>query len=146
LAILTDREKKQWARLTALSLVISMADIASLALLLYIIHFYTQPVDAVTSFTPLLGKSMTQWLFDRSSLMLITLFFMVFALKNLAAYLNPGGRVAVIEFIPDQSPHKADPTLVVSEQQTNEWMAAAGLKPVEKVNLFTDKYFVIYGK
>jgi ABC-type multidrug transport system fused ATPase/permease subunit len=87
LAILTDREKKQWARLTALSLIISMADIASLALLLYIIHFYTQPVDAITSFTPLLGKSIAQWLLDRSSLMLITLFFMVFALKNLAAYL-----------------------------------------------------------
>lgn len=87
LAILTDREKKQWARLTALSLIISMADIASLALLLYVIHFYTQPVDAITSFTPLLGKSIAQWLFDRSSLMLITLFFMVFALKNLAAYL-----------------------------------------------------------
>jgi ABC-type multidrug transport system fused ATPase/permease subunit len=87
LAILTKREKKQWARLTALSLVISIADIASLALLLYIIHFYTQPVDAISSFTPLLGKSIAQWLFNRSSLILITLFFMVFALKNLAAYL-----------------------------------------------------------
>ena len=67
-------------------------------------------------------------------------------LKNLAEYLNPGGRIAVIEFTPDQSPHKADPTLVVSEAQTTEWMTAAGLKVVEKVNLFTDKYFVIYGK
>jgi ubiquinone/menaquinone biosynthesis C-methylase UbiE len=67
-------------------------------------------------------------------------------LKNLAEYLKPGGRIAVIEFTPEQSPHKADPTLVVSEAQTNEWMAAAGLKQVEKVNLFTDKYFVIYGK
>lgn len=87
LAILTHREKKQWFRLTALSLVISIADIASLALLLYIIHFYTQPVDAIKSFTPLLGKSIAQWLFDRSSLILITLFFTVFSLKNLAAYL-----------------------------------------------------------
>ena len=67
-------------------------------------------------------------------------------LKNLAEYLKPGGRIAVIEFTPEQSPHKADPTLIVSEAQTNEWMAAAGLKQVEKVNLFTDKYFVIYGK
>jgi len=66
--------------------------------------------------------------------------------KNLAEYLKPGGRIAVIEFTPEQSPHKADPTLIVSEAQTNEWMAAAGLKQIEKVNLFTDKYFVIYGK
>jgi ubiquinone/menaquinone biosynthesis C-methylase UbiE len=67
-------------------------------------------------------------------------------LKNLAEYLKPGGRIAVIEFLPDQSPHKAEPTLVVSEAQTTEWMTAAGLRVVEKVNLFTDKYFVIYGK
>jgi ubiquinone/menaquinone biosynthesis C-methylase UbiE len=65
-------------------------------------------------------------------------------LKQLAAYLNPGGRIAVIDFKPDQSPHKADPTLVVSEEQTTAWMAAAGLKPVEHLNLFADKYFVIY--
>jgi ubiquinone/menaquinone biosynthesis C-methylase UbiE len=67
-------------------------------------------------------------------------------LKNLAEYLKPGGRIAVIEFTPDQSPHKADPTLIVSEAQTTGWMTAAGLNSVEKVNLFTDKYFVIYGK
>ena len=87
LAILTHREKKQWVRLTGLTLVISIADIASLAMLLYIIHFYTQPVDAIKTFTPLLGKPIAQWLFNRSSLILITLFFMVFTLKNMAAYL-----------------------------------------------------------
>jgi ABC-type multidrug transport system fused ATPase/permease subunit len=87
LAVLTDREKKQWARLTGLTLVISIADIGSLALLLYIIHFYTQPVDAVNTFTPSLGKSIAQWLFNRSSIILITLFFILFTLKNAAAYL-----------------------------------------------------------
>lgn len=87
LAVLTDREKKQWAWLTGLTLVISIADITSLALLLYIIHFYTQPVDAINIVTPVLGESMAQWLFDRSSLNLIMLFFAVFTLKNLAAYL-----------------------------------------------------------
>jgi ABC-type bacteriocin/lantibiotic exporter with double-glycine peptidase domain len=87
LAVLTEREKKQWAWLTGLTLIISMADIASLAMLLYIIHFYTQPVDAIKTFAPMLGESMASWLFDRSSLILIILFFMVFTLKNLAAYL-----------------------------------------------------------
>jgi ubiquinone/menaquinone biosynthesis C-methylase UbiE len=65
-------------------------------------------------------------------------------LKQLAAYLNPGGRIAVIEFKPDQSPHKAEPALVVSEEQTTAWMTAAGLKVAERVDLFPDKYFVIY--
>ena len=96
LAILTHREKKQWARLTGLTLVISIADIASLALLLYIIHFYTQPVDAIKTFTPLLGKSIAQWLFNRSSLILIALFFMVFTLKNLAAYLIQAGQTRFV--------------------------------------------------
>jgi ubiquinone/menaquinone biosynthesis C-methylase UbiE len=66
-------------------------------------------------------------------------------LKQLAAYLNPGGRIAIVEFKPDQSPHKANPALVVSEEQTTAWMAAAGLKLVDRVSLYTDKWFVIYG-
>jgi ABC-type multidrug transport system fused ATPase/permease subunit len=87
LTILTDREKKQWALLTGLTLVISIADIASLAFLLYIIHFYTQPASAIHPFTPLLGQTTAKALFNRSSLLLIVLFFIVFSLKNLLAYL-----------------------------------------------------------
>ena len=67
-------------------------------------------------------------------------------LKMLAEYLQPGGRIAVIDFGPDQSPHKSDPALVVSEAQADAWMAAAGLTPIEHVSLFTDKWFVIYAK
>jgi ubiquinone/menaquinone biosynthesis C-methylase UbiE len=67
-------------------------------------------------------------------------------LKALAGDLTPGGRIAIIEFIPAQSPHRADPTLVVSEEQATAWMAAAGLTPVEHVTLFTDRWFVIYGR
>jgi ubiquinone/menaquinone biosynthesis C-methylase UbiE len=67
-------------------------------------------------------------------------------LSTLSLYLKPGGRVAIIDFLPDQSPHKSDPTLVVSEEQATGWLAAAGLKPVEHINLFTDRWFVIYAK
>ena len=67
-------------------------------------------------------------------------------LNMLAQYLQPGGRIAVIDFTPEQSPHKSEPALIVSEAQTDAWMAAAGLKPIEHVSLFTDKWFVIYGK
>jgi len=67
-------------------------------------------------------------------------------LKNLAAYLNPGGRVAIIEFIPGKGGHTNDPTLQVSKEQATAWMAAAGLQPLEDINLFDDKWFVIFGK
>ncbi len=68
-------------------------------------------------------------------------------LKNLAGYLKPAGRIAVIDFKPDQGGHRNQPELQVSQAQTTAWMAAAGLKPVEEFNdLFTDKWFVIYAK
>jgi ubiquinone/menaquinone biosynthesis C-methylase UbiE len=67
-------------------------------------------------------------------------------LKTLGAYLKPGGRIAVIEFIPEQGGHKGQPELQVSQDQATKWMADAGLKPVEQIKLFTDKWFVIYGK
>jgi ubiquinone/menaquinone biosynthesis C-methylase UbiE len=68
-------------------------------------------------------------------------------LKNLAKYLKPAARVAIIDFKPGQGGHANDPTLQVSQEQATTWMAAAGLKPVEVINdLFPDKWFVIYGK
>ena len=67
-------------------------------------------------------------------------------LSTLSLYLKPGGRIAIIDFRPEQSPHKSDPTLVVSEEQATGWLAAAGLKPVEHISLFTDRWFVVYAK
>ena len=65
-------------------------------------------------------------------------------LKSVASYLKPGGRVVVIEFNPGDSPHKAEPSLIVSREQTAGWMADAGLVQSEDVQLFPDKYFVVY--
>ena len=65
-------------------------------------------------------------------------------LKAVATYLKPGGRVAVIEFEPSESPHKNDPALVVSKQQAGALMATAGFELDQEVQLFTDKWFVIY--
>ena len=68
-------------------------------------------------------------------------------LKNLAKYLKPAGRVAIIDFKPGQGGHANDPSLQVSQEQATAWMAAAGLKPVQVIgDLFPDKWFVIYGK
>jgi ubiquinone/menaquinone biosynthesis C-methylase UbiE len=66
--------------------------------------------------------------------------------KNLARYVKPGGRIAVIDFIPGKGGHRDDPAMQLSPEQVAAMMAEAGLKPVEDVKLFDDKWFVIYSK
>lgn len=65
-------------------------------------------------------------------------------LKSVAGYVKPGGRIAVIDLNADTSPHRDQPELVVTKQQTAAWMAAAGFAPTEDVQLFPDKWFVVY--
>jgi ubiquinone/menaquinone biosynthesis C-methylase UbiE len=65
-------------------------------------------------------------------------------LKALASYLKPGGRLAIVDFTPEQSPHRTEPALTVSEAQTEAWLQAAGLRLAEKVKLFDDRFYVIY--
>jgi ubiquinone/menaquinone biosynthesis C-methylase UbiE len=67
-------------------------------------------------------------------------------LRNLATYLKRDGRIAVIDFFPELGPHKNDPTLQVTRDQTKAWMAAAGLKPVAEHKLYDDKWYVVYGR
>lgn len=67
-------------------------------------------------------------------------------LKNLSSYLAPGGRVAVVDFIPGKGGHANDAEQQISRQQTDAWMAAAGLKPAEEIAMFDDKWFAIYAK
>jgi ubiquinone/menaquinone biosynthesis C-methylase UbiE len=64
--------------------------------------------------------------------------------KNLARYLKPGARVVVIDYNPLQSPHRDEPALTVAKEQAAFWLADAGLKKVEDVTLFPDKYFVVF--
>jgi ubiquinone/menaquinone biosynthesis C-methylase UbiE len=65
-------------------------------------------------------------------------------LKAVAGYMKPGGRIAVVEFNPKDSPHKDDAALIVSKEQAAAWMAEAGFVPAQDVALFPDKWFVIY--
>jgi ABC-type bacteriocin/lantibiotic exporter with double-glycine peptidase domain len=79
LAILTRREKKKLGFLLLLNLAISIIDIASLALLLFIVHFYTQSVPGHSSFLP-------QILSNQNSVLLIALFLLFFSVKSIAGY------------------------------------------------------------
>jgi ubiquinone/menaquinone biosynthesis C-methylase UbiE len=67
-------------------------------------------------------------------------------LKSVAAHLKPGGRVAVIDYESGQGPHKAAPELEVSREQLGGWAKDAGLKQVQDVKIFSDRYFLVYSK
>jgi ubiquinone/menaquinone biosynthesis C-methylase UbiE len=66
-------------------------------------------------------------------------------LKAVAGYLKPGGRIAVVELPPDGS-HKDEPELVVTKDQVKDWMAAAGLAPVQEFDGLQGKWFVVYAR
>jgi SAM-dependent methyltransferase len=67
-------------------------------------------------------------------------------LRNLAGYLQPGGRVAVIDFFPERGPHRNDPSLQITKEQTRRLMSEAGLRLLAEHRLYDDKWFVIYGQ
>ena len=67
-------------------------------------------------------------------------------LRHLAPYLKANGRVAVIDFYPELGPHKSDPALQITKEQTKQWLAAAGLKVLAEHKLYDDKWFVVYGQ
>jgi len=48
--------------------------------------------------------------------------------------------------MPGGSSHRNQPELVVTEEQTDTWLKAAGLRFSEKIALFDDRFFVIYAK
>jgi ubiquinone/menaquinone biosynthesis C-methylase UbiE len=67
-------------------------------------------------------------------------------LKNLAPYIKSTGRVAIVELDPDTGGHSEEPELQVSKEQAAAWMAAVGFKPNAEVDMFEDKWFVIYSR
>lgn len=65
-------------------------------------------------------------------------------LKNAAGYVERDGRIVVIEFNPAQSPHRDQPELIVTREQTTAWLADVGFVLDEDIDLFADKWFVVY--
>lgn len=80
-SVLTQKEKKSFGALATLDIIINCVDILSLALLLWIIQFYIQPAQSKSlSFLP-------NWMQNRNSVVFIAIFFILFAVKNLVAFL-----------------------------------------------------------
>lgn len=67
-------------------------------------------------------------------------------LKNLATYLKPSGRIAIVDFHPELGPHKDDPALQVTRDQAKAWLAALGFKKTTEHALYTDKWYVVYSR
>jgi ubiquinone/menaquinone biosynthesis C-methylase UbiE len=67
-------------------------------------------------------------------------------LLALSKYIKPDGRIALIDFRPQMGGHRDQPDLQIPKAQADAWLAAAGFRPAEEIELFTDKYFVIYAR
>jgi len=82
LNILEQKEKTKLVKLIAFDLVMGILDVAFLAAMLVVINFYTKSQQpAAISFLPAV-------LLNRDSLLLITVFLLMFGLKNWLGYLN----------------------------------------------------------
>jgi len=67
-------------------------------------------------------------------------------LKKLATYVEPDGRVVVIDMIFDRpdGPHRNQPEMHISQEQVRSWMVAAGFPVMEEIDLFDEKFFVVF--
>jgi len=67
-------------------------------------------------------------------------------LKKLATYVEPDGRVVVIDMIFDRpdGPHRNQPEMHISQEQVRSWMVAAGFPVMQEIDLFDEKFFVVF--
>jgi ubiquinone/menaquinone biosynthesis C-methylase UbiE len=69
-------------------------------------------------------------------------------LQRVASYLEPGGRIVVVDYdknLPG-NPHANQPEMLISPDDVDGWMQAAGLRLSRRVEMFEDKFYVIYTK
>ncbi|KAI9433764.1 hypothetical protein F5148DRAFT_1307837 [Russula earlei] len=86
IAVLTPREKQRFWFFIAVTVIINLADIASLALLLYILSLYAH------SITPQQLPWLPEQLFTLQPSLLLGIFLGLFIIKNMAAYLVNRGQ------------------------------------------------------
>lgn len=67
-------------------------------------------------------------------------------LKTLTRYIAAAGRIVIVDYEGGQGPHKDQLELQVTRQQIATWMAAAGMRLVDDVKLFQDKYVLAYAR
>jgi ubiquinone/menaquinone biosynthesis C-methylase UbiE len=67
---------------------------------------------------------------------------------TVATYLESGGRIVVVDYDGDVPgiPHANQPEMVIRPAEVTRWMESAGLELTREVEMFDDKFFVIYTK
>jgi cyclopropane fatty-acyl-phospholipid synthase-like methyltransferase len=66
----------------------------------------------------------------------------------LAQYMAVGSRIVVVDYDMnvDGVPHSNQPEMLISPDQVAGWMRAAGFEPTREIDMFEDKFFVVYTK
>ena len=69
-------------------------------------------------------------------------------LQTTARYVAPGGRIVVVDYHGDKpgAPHSGQPELLITLQEVRDWMAVAGFDMTREIDLFEDKFFVVFTK
>jgi len=69
-------------------------------------------------------------------------------LMTVASYMAPGSRIVVVDYDMNKAgvPHGNQPEMLISPEQVAEWMANAGFEVTREIDLFEEKFFVIYTK
>jgi SAM-dependent methyltransferase len=69
-------------------------------------------------------------------------------LVALARYMAPDGRIVVVDYdmnVPGV-PHSNQPEMLIGPDQVREWMDTAGFEVERVVEMFDDKFFVVYAR
>jgi ubiquinone/menaquinone biosynthesis C-methylase UbiE len=67
---------------------------------------------------------------------------------TLATYMQPGSRIVVVDYDGNVQgvPHANQPEMLIRPAEVARWMDAAGFDVTREVDMFDDKFFVIYTK
>jgi len=129
--VLAKNERKQFITLALLAIIISVIDILALVALLWIIRFYISPeASQSNSFIP-------GWFTDKNSVLPVAIFFLLFAVKNLAGYLITKahytftGKVAIRISIEKLEAYQHSPFSGFIETDSSSLIRGIALQPFE---------------
>ncbi len=69
-------------------------------------------------------------------------------IRALAAYMAPGSRIVVVDYDKNVPgiPHADQPEMLIGPEEVAGWMRAAGFDATREIEMFPDKFFVVYTK
>jgi SAM-dependent methyltransferase len=69
-------------------------------------------------------------------------------IRTLATYMAPGSRIVVVDYNGNVQgvPHANQPEMLIRPEEVARWMADAGFDVTREIDMFDDKFFVIYTK